>query len=59
MIGDVVSACDVCISFAQMEATNEAIITNMQWIAVGCFIAGFALSDFLTWVAYRYGGPIE
>jgi uncharacterized membrane protein YczE len=59
MIGDVVSACDVCISFAQMEATKEELLVNMQWIAVGCFILGFAVSEFLTWVAYRYGEPLK
>ena len=57
MIGEVVSACDICISFAQMEATNAEIIKNMQWIGAGCFLLGFAVSELLTWAVYRYGEP--
>lgn len=59
MIGEVVSACDICMSFAQMEATKAELLVNMQWIAFGCFILGFAVSEFLEWAAYRYGKPFK
>ena len=59
MIGEVVGACDICISFAQMEATKAELLVNMQWIGAGCFILGFAVSEFLTWAAYRYGEPLK
>jgi hypothetical protein len=59
MFEEVVGACDICISFAQMEATKAELLVNMQWIGASCFILGFAVSEFLTWAAYRYGEPLK
>lgn len=50
---------DICMPFAQWIAFRQEIFQNVEIIGAGCFILGFVVSEVLTWLAYRYGTPVE
>lgn len=50
---------DVCLSLAQIESMREQVYTDSRNIAIICFVAGFLLSEFYSWLRKHYGEPVE
>lgn len=50
---------DVCLTFAQWAAFRAQIVSDAQWIGAAAFIAGFVVSEIISWFLVRYGRSVK